>query len=53
MTTTVNPLNFYGPYVPPTFESMKPSGGGSGDIDEQKVNELIDKKIEDAVFIDN
>ena len=46
----VNPLNFYGPFVPPTFEAM-PSGG-SGDVDEQKVNELIDKKIENAVFID-
>ena len=47
----VNPLNFYGPYIPPTFEAM-PSGGGSGDVDEKKVNELIDKKIENAVFID-
>jgi hypothetical protein len=30
---------------------MKPSGGGSGDVDEEKVNELIDDKIKNAVFI--
>ena len=51
MSTVVNPLNLYGPYIPPTFEVMKPSGGGSGDVDEEKVNELIDDKIKNAVFV--
>jgi hypothetical protein len=51
MSSVVNPLNLYGPYVPPTFEVMKPSGGGSGDVDEEKVNELIDDKIKNAVFV--
>lgn len=49
MTTTVNPLNLYGPYIPPTFEAME--SGSSGDVDEKKVNELIDNKIATAVFI--
>ena len=51
MNSVVNPLNFYGPYVPPTFEAMKSSGGASGDVDEDKVNELIDDKIKNAVFV--
>jgi hypothetical protein len=48
MATIVNPLNLYGPYVPTTFETMSSE---SGDVDEEKVNELIDKKIENAAFI--
>ena len=51
MTTIVNPLNLYGPYIPPTFEATDYEGGGSSDVDEKKVNEMIDEKIKNAVFI--
>lgn len=43
----VNPLNFYGPYFPSTFESKTESG----DIDVDMINELIDNKIVNAAFI--
>lgn len=49
MATVINPLNLYGPYIPTTFEVK--SYGNDG-VDENKVNEMIDDKLENAVFVD-
>lgn len=51
MATIVNPLNLYGPYIPPTFESIPQGGGGSSDVDKKEVEEMIKAAQANAVFI--
>lgn len=45
--TVGNPLNYYGPFVPPTFEAKQIEDGGTSKED---VQEMIDDSLENAVF---
>lgn len=48
-TSYENPLNFYGPMFPPTFEAKSNTGGGGAS--EEEVRQMIDSSLENAVFI--
>ena len=47
MSTVVNPLNFYGPTIPVSFEAM-PTGGG---VTKEEVQEQIDESMENVAYV--